>query len=314
MYHFIINPTASSGASGKTWRKLKRILDKEEVAYKAHILQGPQDAIRLTQKLTGAGEEVHLIVIGGDGTLNEVLNGIQNFETTCLSCIKSGSGNDFARSMKIISDPVKALFHILKSPEEERIEFGEAVYTPWPGGDSVHRRFLISCGVGYDADICAEVEKSPLKPILNRIHLGKLIYLTVGLLQIFFRKPAEAILTITDGVGNVKQIPLPGGLFLVVGMVQPMEGGGVPFCPDADPTDGLLSTCLITHMPKWKLLPAVMLVYQKKHYLFSNITAHKCVSMEIEVKEPQWIHLDGDAPCQIRKVQWNNCKSLRFIK
>ena len=61
-------------------------------------------------------------------------------------------------------------------------------------------------------------------------------------------------------------------LFFVVGMNHMYEGGGIPFCPNANPTDGKLDVCLVKGMSRLKLLFAVVLVYFKKHLLFKDIT------------------------------------------
>lgn len=91
------------------------------------------------------------------------------------------------------------------------------------------------------------------------------------------------------------------------------EGGGVPFCPHADATDGKLSICLVKGMSKWKLLLAVALVNIKKHFLFREITEHTCESMTVKTENPQWFHMDGEPPCKITEASWR-CKSgLRFL-
>ena len=93
----LINPEASSGNGIKIWNKVKKILDERKVSYIPHILDSPGKACDITAALTeDLKEDLHILVIGGDGTLNETLNGIGDFEHTKLSCVRSGSGNDFA--------------------------------------------------------------------------------------------------------------------------------------------------------------------------------------------------------------------------
>ena len=136
------------------------------------------------------------------------------------------------------------------------------------------KRFLISSGVGYDANICEEVSRSRLKTVLNKIHLGKLVYVMIGVKQIFAKKTVRAKLYLDDA--PVMKLP---ELFFVVGMNHMYEGGGIPFCPNADPTDGRLDVCLVKGMSRLKLLLAVVLVYFKKHLLFKDITNHRCKKM-----------------------------------
>ena len=171
------------------------------------------------------------------------------------------------------------------------------------------KRFLISSGVGYDANICEEVSRSRLKPILNKIHLGKLVYVMIGVKQIFTKKTVRAKLYLDDA--PVRKLP---ELFFVVGMNHMYEGGGIPFCPNADPTDGRLDVCLVKGMSRMKLLLAVVLVYFKKHLLFKGITNHRCKKMRLVTETPQWIHMDGETPYQVREVTWESKGKLRFVR
>ena len=304
-FEILINPASSSGRGKRVWKKVKKELDARGVPYRKHILKAPGEATLLVRDLTkNLTEDCHLLVLGGDGTLNEVLNGIQDFDHTVLSCIRTGSGNDFAANACVQKDPIVALDELLDRPMETRLDYGLV-----RADDHEPRRFLISCGVGYDADICEEVSRSRLKKILNLFGLGKLVYLMVGIKQIFTRKETEALLYLDD-----KEPIKIGRLFFVVGMQHPREGGGVPFCPEAEPTDGLLELCLVRDMPKWKLLIAVGLVYLKKHLLFRNITCHRCKTMRLVANRPEWVHFDGETPWQAKEVLWVSKGKFRFRK
>lgn len=297
MYHFIINPVSSSGKGGEIWKKLKKVLDEEKTEYKAHLLQSSEDAEIIAEKLTsGMEENIHLVVLGGDGTLNGVLQGISDFSKTKLSCIRTGSGNDFARNMNLPKDPTEALKAMLHNPGEHHLDYGVIDYI-MEDGTRTSRRFIISCGVGYDADICEEVERSRLKKVLNFLHIGKLVYVITGVKQIMTRKCPPAVVTMDDQVIN-----LPG-LFFTVGMIHQFEGGGVPFCPNANPSDGLLDVCVAGKMSKWKLMLAVTLVYGKKHTMFKAINTYRCRQLTVEPMTAQWIHTDGEVPARIKKIE-----------
>ena len=327
MYQVIVNPTSSSGKGMESWKKIKAILDWRNAAYKVHVLRKPGEATAVVRKLTAGHnmdmaetaamdesietvpkneEDTNILVIGGDGTLNEVINGIQDFEHTTLSCIQTGSGNDFARNMHLEKNAEQAITHLLEQPEEIALDYGE-VTTNHPGSGA--KRFLISSGVGYDANICEEVSRSRLKAVLNKIHLGKLVYVLIGVKQIFAKKTVRAKLYLDDA--PVMKLP---ELFFVVGMNHMYEGGGIPFCPNADPTDGKLDVCLVKGMSRLKLLFAVVLVYFKKHLLFKDITNHRCKKMRLVTETPQWIHMDGETPYQVSEVIWESKGKLRFVK
>lgn len=301
----IVNPEASSGKGIKIWECVKELLDEKNAPYNVHILNAPGQAEYVAARLTrDLDRDCHILVVGGDGTLNETLNGIRDFEHTKLSCVKSGSGSDFALNMKVEKNAKDAVMHLLDEPEETSIDYGEISADSYPP-----RRFLISCGAGYDADICREVSKSRLKKIFNRLGIGKLVYLFIGIKQVFTRKKTMALLYLDDN----KPIRIKR-LFFVVGMNHMYEGGGVPFCPDADPTDGIMDVCLVKDMPKLMLLLAVALVYSKNHLRFRNINCYKCRSMYLTTMRPQQIHLDGETPYEAHKIRWETKGKLRFVK
>ena len=334
MYHFIINPDASSGKGMKIWNQVEAVLKREQVLYKAYILHNAQEVVKCVKMLTGSkgkaeqekenslhnmksgipsveNTDCRLVVLGGDGTLNAVLNGIEDFEHTTISCIRTGSGNDFARNMGISKRYMKVLNGILYHPKEIVLDYGEICYLysdAKAGAAQCRKRFVISSGMGYDADICEEVSRSVLKKRLNRIRLGKLVYLAIGIKQIFTRDVTKAVISTDEEEITVS------GLFFVVGMIHAKEGGGVPFCPKADAEDGLLDVCLVKNMPKWKLCLAVALVYLKQHFLFRDITEYRCEKLEVEADKPQWVHMDGETPCQSRKVVMECKRGLRFVK
>jgi YegS/Rv2252/BmrU family lipid kinase len=306
MYYFIINPTSSSGKGLDVWNQVETILKKQNIIYESHIMESPEATHTLVWNLTAPNQpECHLVVLGGDGTLNTVLNGIQCFENTILSCIRTGSGNDFARNMKISKNIEKCLDSILHNPKEVRLDYGVVTYQS--DNFQKNRRFIISSGAGYDADICEEVNRSKLKKTLNKVHLGTLVYVAIGIKQIFTRDSVNAVIRMDNNV----ELSV-SNLFFVVGMIHSMEGGGVPFCPHANPTDGKFHVCLVRNMPKWKLLLAVVMVYLKKHLLFKNITEHECQKLQLQLDKPQWFHMDGETPCKISELSWECKQGLRF--
>lgn len=367
MYQIIVNPTSSSGKGMEAWKEIKTILNRRNVTYEVHMLQNAGEATQVVRGLTADGNEANILVVGGDGTLNEVLNGIQDFDHTKVSCIQTGSGNDFARNMHLEKNVERAIMHLLEQPEEIALDYGEVTVRVDGTGDARldgrqrgvgdarldgrqsgvgdarmdgrqrgvgdarmdgrqrgvdgddmdacrdsavrKKRFLISSGVGYDANICEEVSRSRLKAVLNKIHLGKLVYVLIGVKQIFAKKTVRAKLYLDDA--PVMKLP---ELFFVVGMNHMYEGGGIPFCPNADPTDGRLDVCLVKGMSRLKLLLAVVLVYFKKHLLFKDITNHRCKKMRLVTETPQWIHMDGETPYKVREITWESKGKLRFVR
>lgn len=310
-FYIIVNKKASSGSAYVTWLRLKKIFQREQIPFEIYYPRKKEDTIQWVRKLSSSKEKQekkHIIIIGGDGTLNTVLQGIDDFSQIVLSCIPVGSGNDFAKGIGIEKNPERALEKILFHPEEEVIDYGVATVR---GKEEEKRsyRFLISAGVGYDAEICKEVNHSALKNYLNQLHLGKLVYLLIGLKRVILKTPCRAKITL-DG-GAVKRTD---GLFLSVAMNTPFEGGGVPFCPMADYKDGKFDVCTVKNMPIPKLLAAIVLVYQKKHYLFSEVKHSYCQTIEFRLEKERWIHIDGETPCKTRHILLECKQGLHIIK
>ncbi len=306
-YYLIANPRAASGSGADAVKAVGQVFKGYGKDVHTFVPESAGETEDLVRRLTGTGDDSHLIVMGGDGTLNTVLNGIADFAHTRLSCIPVGSGNDFARDMQLIRDPKAAAAHLATAAQEISLDYGEALYE---GPDGTYRRrFAISCGIGYDADICEEAARHPAKRVLNRLGLGKLIYLLVGIRQMFSRTGTRAIIRIDDG----KPIHL-ANMFFTVGMIHPKEGGGVPFCPKADPTDSLLDVCMAKYMPPLKSMASLVMVYLGCHQLISRIRLTRCRKLEITAEKPQWYHLDGNTDFQIRKIIMTAKSGLKFVR
>ncbi len=292
MYHFVINSKASSGKVMRTWKKYRKNLQRHNVQFEEHFPASREECINCVRNLKGH----HIVAVGGDGSLNTVLQGIDDFEYTRLSCLPLGSGNDFAKALHISKRPAKALRHLLENPVELTMDYGEINFTDADSGMQRTARFAISSGLGYDAEICEAIDRSRAKRLFNSIGLGKLIYLVKGTARIFSfgrnfgKTPCSAVIETDDG----RHLTLPN-MFLSVAMNTPFQGGGMPFCPHANWTDGLLDICCADSMPVPKLMAAIALVYSGKHLKFKQVRHFRCKSITIKCAVPRYLHTDGDA-------------------
>ena len=166
-YIFIVNPKSRTGQGELLWSQLEPELKKRRVSYEVRMTGRKKDAERIATEITADEEEHTMIVLGGDGSLNEVINGIKNPSKVTLGYIPTGSSNDFARGMGIPKDAKKALELILNSEKIEKLDVGELVL----GGK--RRRFLVSAGMGFDAAVCHEVCISKWKKILNESEIRR---------------------------------------------------------------------------------------------------------------------------------------------
>ena len=170
MYHFIANPNARSGQGLALWEKIKLKLIAEHIDYQIHFTHHRHHATEIAAELTASGDPVTIVVLGGDGSVDEVICGLQNLSLVTLGYIPIGSGNDFGRGLALPSDTMKALDLVLHSEQTRKINLGVLHYH-----DKVHR-FAVSSGIGYDAAICHQLCISRVKVFFNRLGLGKLAY------------------------------------------------------------------------------------------------------------------------------------------
>ncbi len=289
MYHFIINPKSSSGKGIRYWWTVKKELDRQNIAYTADITQHEGHATELARKICLQYKGIkNIVVLGGDGTLNEVLNGIENFDEVLLGYIPSGSSNDLARSLSIPKDPLKALSNILKPKKFVYLDYGEILFKE---KDLRPRKFGCSSGIGYDANVCVEVQSSELKKKLNKFGAGKLIYLAIAIKQVLGIDFLETTV-IADGIkkGAYKNV------LLISGMIHQFEGGGLKMAPGADPADGKLSVCLVHGLSRIAILLLLPTIIFGKHIHIKGVEYFKCSNIEIISDRKAAVHTDGETP------------------
>lgn len=283
MYEIIFNPGSKSSKGLAVWDTIEQILYDREIPYLFYRTTHPGHAKELVHNITSDKNPHTFIVIGGDGTLNEVLNGICYPDLTTLGLIPSGSGNDFARAMNIPANPTKALSLILNTKSPTPINYGEAFL---PNG---YRRFLISCGCGFDSDVCRDAQISPLKPVLNRLHMGKLIYTLVALKKLIGKSVFSAALK-TDN-GQIKKI---NDVFFLTVMNTIYEGGGYMFCPDTRPDDDMLSLLTVDDLKRREIIPLLPRAKKGKHLGHKGITIEPVKAVSMKFSKSVYLHTDGE--------------------
>ena len=148
---FIVNPAAHSGEGYALWKQAEAVLQERSIPYEVYFSEKRGDVRQLAKRLTNVSEgaERFLIVLGGDGTLNEAIQGMQHFEQVRLGYIPTGSSNDLARDLKIGHDIRPLMKKLLDGGTEHRMDLGCVTWNA--DGKTQKRHFLVSCGIGYDA-------------------------------------------------------------------------------------------------------------------------------------------------------------------
>lgn len=223
---FIINPKAGKGKS-------LQLIPEIEEAFKG---TNEEFIIEITERIGHATELVRnyvnrdnyrIYAVGGDGTLNEVLNGMVNSES-CLGVIPSGSGNDFIRSVykeKLVRNTIRDTINGDIKP----IDLGK-----------VDGRYFINISsIGIDAEVVDNVKSIKICPFIS----GKIAYILSAIITILMYKYRDIQLII-----DTKEVKIKNTLLAIAN--GRYYGGGMRVAPDADLQDGLLDICAIDRLNK----------------------------------------------------------------
>ncbi len=323
MYHVIVNPASKSGKGASIWTRVEQILNERSIEYKVFFSKEAGHVIKLVQELSasllesGSSEPLKLIVLGGDGTMNETLQGIGDFDRVEVGYIPTGSSNDLARDLKIPADPDAALERILSCREPVPMDIGRLVYhhageqtSTFSNEESADQRyFIVSSGIGFDAAVCEEALTSKFKKALNKIGLGKLTYLIIALKQLIKAKKITCDFTLDDN----RTIHMSKFLFVAC-MNHQYEGGGFKFCPDAEYRHGMLDKIAVGNIPKWLVILALPTAFKGKHFRFQGIDRYAASKIHLETSSPLWVHTDGEVSQKSSSITLTCLKEkLKFL-
>ena len=311
MYHIIINPASRSGHGMQIWKSLLPIIEYKKVNYKAYFTKKCGDAAFIADKIATMNpflQGIQLIVLGGDGTLNEVLQGIHDYEHTLIGYIPTGSSNDFARDLGISSDPATALTNILEKTTIKQLDLGLLTYkngivlnsdTSVIDSSYERRLFNVSSGIGFDAAVCEQALSSKIKRTCNHLGLGKLSYLGIALTKLLQNKPVSCDVYLDDSA------PIHyDNLLFAAAMIHKYEGGGFMFCPNADASDQRLDLCIahdITFSRAARILPTA---FSGKHIDFSEVSILQAHTIRFCSSTPLLVHTDGEVYVSTSEIIW----------
>lgn len=315
MYDIIINPSSRSGLGIKVWNSIEPVLKNRNITYKTYFTEKPGDASLFAENITSTAEEHKILVLGGDGTINEILQGIVNFEHTTIGYIPSGSSNDLARDLNISSKPLERIEQILREETVVLKDVGELCYNSYETKDMMvspetfrtTRRFSISAGIGFDAAVCAEASRSRAKSFFNKLGLGKLVYLMIALKQLVMSKREGCELTIDDN----PPVKYEHQLFIAA-MIHRYEGGGFMFCPHSSYNDGILDLCVAGNIPLFKILIILPTAFFGKHFCFKEVYELRGRNIHIKTDVPLWVHTDGEV--EVKTTDISICCDKYHVK
>lgn len=294
MINIIVNPTSRSGRGEKIWNKVESMFRNSKKEYCVYFTKyeghAKQIAAQLTKDPAPNDYETTIVVVGGDGTINEVINGIAFERNVTLGYIPTGSGNDFARGLKYSEKCFeylkKRVDHILNPSEYEWLDYGVVLN----GGSQVtNRRFAVSCGLGLDADVCHDMIDSKAKRFFNYFGMTKISYLLIEIYHLIHFTPVDGVLEVDNG----KQYSM-NKIWFVSFHIHPFEGGGFKFAPNANHSDGLIDVCMIYGRGRLGLIPVLLSSITGHHIRKRGTRIIQCKEARLKVKTPCRVHADGE--------------------
>lgn len=242
-YQIIVNPTSGRGAGLTSVPLIKQYLDDQKWTYNICLTERPWHAAELTQASVAAGYDV-VVGVGGDGTANEIINGLMlaqqaGLGTAAMGMLAVGRGNDFAFSMHIPAG-LDAGCLALAQDHRMKIDIGRVTGGDYPQG----RYFGNGIGIGFDAVVGFEALK-----MTWLTGFPSYLVATLKTLFLYFRAPLLQI----DFDQNTLTLPA-----LMVSIMNGRRmGGGFMMAPDSRNEDGLLDLCIAKQVSRRRILTLI---------------------------------------------------------
>ena len=278
-YTFIVNPEAGRGHGRKLLEPLRRELQARKVEHQILVTRRSGEAVELARNCFGAT----VVSVGGDGTLNEIVNGFRE-DGEALGIIPAGSGNDF---IKAVNNPKRLndALDVVLAGRIRRVDVGViscSAANPGPGTvETSDRSFLNGVGVGFDGAVAARMRTIK--------HLGGTAVYVVAVLQTLGRFKSPWFRTTIDGVEANSR-----NLLIAIGNGC-CAAGSFYLTPEAVVDDGLLDLCLIQDVSVGKILRLMPFVMLGRHGWIREVSFQKSrEKILIESNESFAVHADGE--------------------
>ena len=280
----IVNPNAGNGKGEKDWKLISNALTDNNISFEKRFTTGKGDAINIVASAIKEGYR-KIITVGGDGTLNEVLNGVFSADECSssditLALIPVGTGNDWGRMFDIPLDHEKAARIIM----EGKTMLHDVGLLTYSDGNIIKKRYFINiAGLGFESVV---VRRSNYQK--ERGRSGKLIYFYNLLLSLVSYRNTRAEIII-DGISTTEEI------FSVNVGNGKYCGGGMRQTPDALPNDGLLDVTVIKNIGKLEIIRKLKILYDGTILSHPLIDGYKCKNLKVNSDTVIYTEADGES-------------------
>ena len=276
----IVNPAAGAGKTAKKWQQITDLLKSIGLDFEHDFTDSPGHATELARSAVKKGCEL-VISVGGDGTVNEIVNGLYGANSdsnVMLGIISTGTGADYIRTIGTPRTHKEACQCFI-NPKRLVVDLGVVEYTS--NGQMISQLFVNFAGLGFDAEIVrATTQKFK--------SLGATASYLMGLLTTFLSYENQDVSLIVDGEAEESKI-------CTIMMNNGKYGGGGMFvAPNADPADGLFDVLIIGDLTKPDLLRSLPRVYKGTHLTHPKVTVKRAREVEIQPAQQMTLQADGE--------------------
>jgi YegS/Rv2252/BmrU family lipid kinase len=300
----IANPMSGKGAAKKIMPKLKDFFDKNYIKAEFYMTKKQKDAIDIAKKAAKSGRYDVIVASGGDGTVNEVINGIMlsgRSNKQKFAIIPLGTENVLCQETGIPFDSFEAAKLIVKG-KTMKMDIG---MVNSGNSKSEKRYFVLMAGIGFDAHVATKVQ-----PLLKRM-IGSAAYSFAAWNELFKYKHSDITVDIA-GLGGKKKKKTVKGSFVVVGNTK-LYGAMLKIAATANITDGLLDVCIFKGKDIVSFMRYALGTLTARHIQFSDIEYHKAKKVKVSSSPKVLCHVDceviGNTPIEVSVVP----KAIKLI-
>jgi diacylglycerol kinase (ATP) len=280
---FVVNPASANGSTGRRWPEIAHRAAELGLSGDSLLSERPGHAVDLARQAADGGARL-VVAVGGDGTVNEVVNGLMRAEPGRrpeLATIPRGTGKDFARSFRIPQKIDEALA-VAHRGATRTVDVGRAGFTAW-NGSAAESYFANFGGAGISGAVAARANTS------SKALGGKASFFWATSAVFLRWKNSEYEVSI-DGEQRT-------GLMLeVIAAIGDQLAGGMRLTPDADPADGLFDVVLIGDATKADFVRTLPKIYRGTYLPHPRAEVVRGAHVEIRTAVPLPIALDGEQP------------------
>ncbi len=280
----ILNPVASGGAVRKKWPYVQQLLKEQGLIYDFAITNGPGQAIELAREGVEKGYR-KIMAIGGDGTNNEVVNGIcmqkvVPSQEIVYTILPLGTGNDWVKMYKISQD-IPQCIAACKKMKTRLQDVGVVSY--YKNGVQKERYFANVAGMAYDAFLCNEAAN------LKTRYFKQFFYLFLIFKCLFKYQLRKARLTFDGQV-------VEDYFYIINAGICRYSGGGMQTVPHAIPDDGLLALTFCRRISKFNVIKSTPMFYSGTVGEHPQVTTGQIKHLKVEAVDdaPTLVEVDGE--------------------